>query len=757
MSHSKKHESAATLRNARAQARGVGYSNFSSPPGIFIFQLLQQFQIFYHFFSLISKLTPGRGSPIAIDANARDNVARPRTSWQHLFVDSSSFRTTLASQPIGTCPQPALLLNGFFLSKWHALFLLKPLMRLGAHDSIRAETRGGAFLLLRIARMPGTASRSLISSNPRRIARIAKPNAHFPPRALMLLNFVRQPSPSHAHPRAPPPVLRFHHRLRTKRRFPDHPRGGRVMPSVERIQDVRSPNLDVSTEKETTSSFPLESLTWGCQKARGADGKRAPRVNVVVGKAALMNPNPQPFDFIAASQRARQTSVNPDSPGFTCLLQLADAGVQLEKRRATAWGRKTKPNANATRGGGKPTQVTTKENGAAVKKKTATKSLKQPTTRSDDVSERDSDDELSDVGETRHKKRGRGPNKVRMTDEEREAKRRRRVQANRESARQTIRKKHEQYHDLNGKVVFLEASNAELRLEMTTVFERMRGLAEQNKTLREDVTAAARKKGVPAPDMGDGAVARACAKETAPVIAHAPSRTTHAGLVTSAVPRKGLKQSVARVSGTNTKSLVAPPVATAAQPSAPPPFVDGVTAALGGLAGVPAAPANAHAVAAQNHHVVMWGPFANFASAMAEAARQTGGAPVLETADANAPPATGATVRVPGAVFFGNGAAPIWSDSLGIWEMQHVPFFHPTMALAAPGAFGWPNRAPCGPLRKSHGLGGGIFPAGTAGSGPNAAPGLTGREIWETQKEPEETYKNPPHATENRRNSTTPA
>ena len=181
-----------------------------------------------------------------------------------------------------------------------------------------------------------------------------------------------------------------------------------MMPSVERIQDVRSPNLDVSTEKETTSSFPLESLTWGCQKARGADGKRAPRVNVVVGKAALMNPNPQPFDFIAASQRARQTSVNPDSPGFTCLLQLADAGVQLEKRRATAWGRKTKPNANATRGGGKPTQVTTKENGAAVKKKTATKSLKQPTTRSDDVSERDSDDELSDVGETRHKKSGRG-------------------------------------------------------------------------------------------------------------------------------------------------------------------------------------------------------------------------------------------------------------------------------------------------------------------------------------------------------------
>ena len=390
------------------------------------------------------------------------------------------------------------------------------------------------------------------------------------------------------------------------------------------------------------------TLKWGRQKARRHD-------TAAVRKAAVLNAGV--LDPAVPEQRARRaSSVDADSLGFTSLLQLADAGVQLEKRRKKPTGQKP---------------ATAKKTGAG--KKTA---AKKPAAKSGgDQNEKDSDsDSDAEDDHPNIKKRGRGPNKVQETDEEREAKRQRRVQANRESARQTIRRKHEQYDDLNGKAASLEQINAELRDEMNTLFETMRGLAAQNAQLREAVTNAAKKKGVPVPDIGDSAVALACAKEIAPVVPAAPSRATHTPL--SSVPRIVPKQTTQTVRVATTTAAPVPPAPAAA----PPPFVNGVAAALGGLARVPGAPTAATWPAAQNHAAI-WGPFANVVNAMAAAARQTGqqGAPG-DTSNANA----NATPSVPG--------APVFSPAI------MMPFFHPTMSMTAPNGFAWPPAAALGPV-----------------------------------------------------------
>ena len=140
----------------------------------------------------------------------------------------------------------------------------------------------------------------------------------------------------------------------------------------------------------------------------------------------------------------KRSSADPDSVGFTSLLQLADAGVQLEKRTGRGEPRDS-ADARARGKKAKPAAAGRAANGARGAKRGGKKG---------------GDDDDDDAARSRGKKRGRGPNKVQETEEEREAKRQRRVQANRESARQTIRRKHEQYDDLNGRASALEASNA---------------------------------------------------------------------------------------------------------------------------------------------------------------------------------------------------------------------------------------------------------------------------------------------------------
>ena len=260
-----------------------------------------------------------------------------------------------------------------------------------------------------------------------------------------------------------------------------------MTPPEEARKEAASPPEGMSKQSAA------DALHWGRQKARGAEpvkdaavpDARAPgavpaaAAAAAVGKAALPVA-PRDADVLndARAQTLfpelkRQSSADPDSVGFTSLLQLADAGVQLEKRTGRGEPRDG-ADARARGKKAKPAAAGRAANGARGAKRGGKKG---------------GDDDDDDAARSRGKKRGRGPNKVQETEEEREAKRQRRVQANRESARQTIRRKHEQYDDLNGRASALEASNAALRGEMATLFGEMRALAATNVRLRERVVA----------------------------------------------------------------------------------------------------------------------------------------------------------------------------------------------------------------------------------------------------------------------------
>ena len=469
-------------------------------------------------------------------------------------------------------------------------------------------------------------------------------------------------------------------------------RGGRRMTPPE------EPKKEATSPPEGNKNA-ADALHWGRQKARGAEpvkgggaadaadaadaaaDARAAAPAALVGKAALLASSRDAEPTVLNDVRAqtlfpelkRQSSADPDSVGFTSLLQLADAGVQLEKR---------------TGKGGKKTHA---ERKPADTRKASAGSAKGAKKGGANASRRGGDDDKSARG---GKKRGRGPNKVQETEEEREAKRQRRVQANRESARQTIRRKHEQYDDLNGRASALEASNAALREEMATLFGKMRALAATNVDLRERVVAAAKKKGVPVPDIGDGAAAAAAAAATAPVVAAAPARSTHVaaaraaprpapgsqrgagvGAATGSGSGNGVGPTGSGVTSGVTPGAFAAPDVLAGVPTAvaAAPFANGVAAALGGAVPVGAVPGAAAWPGGPAPPAAMWGPFANVFGAMAAAARGTGA-----MADGGAPP--GGSVpggSVPGgAPFFGN--APMM-----------MPFFHPAMGMAA-GGFAWP-------------------------------------------------------------------
>ena len=235
-------------------------------------------------------------------------------------------------------------------------------------------------------------------------------------------------------------------------------RGGRAPPTP-----VETVGAKTSSKDSDAASGADASLHWGVRKMRGADPSRLFRGDAS-NRPVERNPTPTP-----APRRS-----NPESVGFESLLQLADAGVQLEKRRsgaaAAAARRRARADADA-------------QTRARKHAENSSKRVAAPTVAG--------------------KRRGRGPNKVQETEEEREAKRLRRVQANRESARQTIRRKHEMYDDLSGRAGELEKTNKCLREEVATLFGEMRALAATNASLRDDIKTAARAKGVPEPDVGD--------------------------------------------------------------------------------------------------------------------------------------------------------------------------------------------------------------------------------------------------------------
>ena len=409
-------------------------------------------------------------------------------------------------------------------------------------------------------------------------------------------------------PVAPPPPPR---RARS--------RGGRTAGTPAETVGVKA---SAKVAAKVSGSDADASLHWGVRKTRGADPSRLPRGDAsnrpVEKNLKVPKPAPRP--------------PNPESVGFESLLQLADAGVQLEKRRSGAAAAAARRRARA------------EAETARAKKNVPSKRAAPPTLAG--------------------KRRGRGPNKVQETEEEREAKRLRRVQANRESARQTIRRKHEMYDDLSGRAGALEKTNKSLREEVATLFGEMRALAATNASLRDDIKTAARAKGVPEPDVGDGAAAKeaaAAATRTPDVLADASGRTA----------------AVAAAAAAAAKAMRTPATAPIApgQPSFPAP-----AAPIPGAAAMPAMPG-----------APMWPPFPGLAFAPGPGPGP-GPGPASGPAGGTAPPAP----------YFVNGAPAL-------------AFFHPA-AMAATGFAGWPTGAT---------VAGATVPGATVPGPPAATPAAT--------------------------------
>lgn len=213
-------------------------------------------------------------------------------------------------------------------------------------------------------------------------------------------------------------------------------RGGRREAGIN-VAGSKKDNLPVAA---ANMDAPLQ---WGRQKARGAD------------------PGAEHVD--KPQIRHVPEATDEENLGFESLLQLADAGVHLEKRGKKRAKNRGAANSKGGKAGGKKGQV--------------------------------------DGGKGQVKKRGRGPNKVQESEEEREAKRLRRVQANRESARQTIRRKHEIFDDLSGRAKVLEETNKTLRDQVNALYYEMKSLASKNTDLRNDIKVIAEEKGMPVPEL----------------------------------------------------------------------------------------------------------------------------------------------------------------------------------------------------------------------------------------------------------------
>ena len=100
-------------------------------------------------------------------------------------------------------------------------------------------------------------------------------------------------------------------------------RGGRAPPTP-----VETVGAKTSSKDSDAASGADASLHWGVRKMRGADpsNRLEPTPRNASNRSVERNLTPTP-----APRRS-----NPESVGFESLLQLADAGVQLEKRRSGA-------------------------------------------------------------------------------------------------------------------------------------------------------------------------------------------------------------------------------------------------------------------------------------------------------------------------------------------------------------------------------------------------------------------------------------
>lgn len=287
-------------------------------------------------------------------------------------------------------------------------------------------------------------------------------------------------------------------------------------------------------------------MQWGRQKMRGADPGAWHSIKSRTSGGG--EGSGERSDGAKPSGKAAALKAQPagESVGFTSLLQLADAGVQLEKRNHKRGINGVKRFNAEKEGRGKKAAKTAKEGKGPVNQSSTGSG------KGKNKSDRSSDKKASGGGGAKantktpqsatapaaaagraqqngapragtngamggavpQKKRGRGPNRVQETEEEREAKRLRRVQANRESARLTIRRKHELYDDLTGKANDLEKSNQELRDELTAAYHRMLDLAVKNAGFRDEIRATAAEKGVLIPDMEEGMASTTAATAT---------------------------------------------------------------------------------------------------------------------------------------------------------------------------------------------------------------------------------------------------
>ncbi len=473
--------------------------------------------------------------------------------------------------------------------------------------------------------------------------------------------------PSRSASPSPPPAVAKRARSRGRRRA--DPPASKTAPAPP----VAPPLLpaDAGHPAPSAGAFP----GWGRQKARGADP-------VLSGKSVDDSPSPLP-----RMQRASSGgSADPESVGFESLLQLADAGVQLEKRRRT----------NAK----KPSSVAGKKKAGASASASASKKKSAAAVGNTDAGA------LKPAGEPK-KKRGRGPNKAKESEAEREAKRLRRVQANRESARQTIRRKHELYDDLKVKAGELERSNETLRDELQRVFDEMQALAARNAELRSTLETNAKARGEPAPVVGDGgAAAREAANEPHPQIAVsaavAGAKTEREAKRTEAERAAELASTDERQRPTSVNPL-GPEAAKAAAPGAAPNATRAVAPKTQQQMMFPPGMIPPPGAAAMPAMPIPWGAFAGMFGAPNMNVNVNGRPP-------NGPPFFGAGV---------NGAPPVMAP----------PFFHPVPGFSPwapmpPAADGGPGVHPQAPFPAAQVMGAN---GGTSGGSDETAAAAEAR------------------------------
>ena len=218
---------------------------------------------------------------------------------------------------------------------------------------------------------------------------------------------------------------------RRARRKPPPPRNPRAVTRVPatakraRSRGGRQGGIHVAGPKKDNlrPRRPTDApLQWGRQKARGAD------------PGAEHVDKPQIRHVLEATDE--------ENLGFESLLQLADAGVHLEKRGKKRAKNSGAANAKGGKAGGKKGQV--------------------------------------DGGKGQVKKRGRGPNKVQESEEEREAKRLRRAgqQGEREADDSTQARN---FDDLSGRAKVLEETNQTLRDQVNALYDEMKSLASKKR------------------------------------------------------------------------------------------------------------------------------------------------------------------------------------------------------------------------------------------------------------------------------------